>query len=416
MELTATLCFGFAIVHTFFASYFKKWAGSFKQGTFREELLHLLGEVEVVFGLWSALFLLTTTFLWGRVQAVDYLNSRNFDEPIFVFVILACAATRPVISVAEFFLLKLARLFPGGMARSTFVVCLILGPLLGSFMTEPAAMTLTALIMKDFYFSQKVSLRFKYLTLAVLFVNVSVGGALTPYAAPPILMVAQKWNLNFLNLFSLLGWRAILVCVLNAALAAWVLRPELKTLGGFEKGTSRRVSWPVAVIHLFFLAAIVIGHRHPKLVLGLFLFFLGFVKITPNHQSEMKVRESLLVAFFLAGLVLLGGLQSWWLKPAIESLESWTLFLGSIGLTAIVDNAALTYLGAQVPDISESFKYALLAGALTGGGLTVIANAPNPAGYAILQESFGSEGIKAQYLILAALVPTLVSAIVFWFL
>ena len=57
------------------------------------------------------------------------------------------------------------------------------------------------------------------------------------------------------------------------------------------------------------------------------------------------------------------------------------LFFGAAALTAITDNAALTYLGSLVEDISDQSKYSLVAGAVAGGGLTVIANAPNPAGF-----------------------------------
>ncbi len=47
-------------------------------------------------------------------------------------------------------------------------------------------------------------------------------------------------------------------------------------------------------------------------------------------------------------------------------------------LTAITDNAALTYPGSLIDSMSVEAKYMLVAGAVTGGGLTVIANAPNP--------------------------------------
>jgi Na+/H+ antiporter NhaD/arsenite permease-like protein len=95
-----------------------------------------------------------------------------------------------------------------------------------------------------------------------------------------------------------------------------------------------------------------------------------------------------------------------------------TLFYGATGLTALTDNAALTYLGSLVEGISAELKYALVAGAVTGGGLTVIANAPNPAGVGILQtaKAFGSEGISPLFLLLGALPPTGVAIVFFWLL
>jgi Na+/H+ antiporter NhaD/arsenite permease-like protein len=89
------------------------------------------------------------------------------------------------------------------------------------------------------------------------------------------------------------------------------------------------------------------------------------------------------------------------------------VFFGAAALTAITDNAALTYLGSLVPGLSEEFKIALVAGAVTGGGLTVIANAPNPAGASILKEKFEHGAIHPLGLLVAALPPTLVAVLAF---
>jgi hypothetical protein len=147
---------------------------------------------------------------------------------------------------------------------------------------------------------------------------------------------------------------------------------------------------------------------------GLFLFFLGLVQVTNEYQSELKLKESLLVGFFLAGLVVIGGPQRWWLEPILKNLSTIPLYFGAILLTSFTDNAALTYLGSLVEGLSDISKYSLVAGSVVGGGLTVIANAPNPAGYGILNPYFGKEGISPFKLFIAALIPTLVAAIIFW--
>jgi len=165
-----------------------------------------------------------------------------------------------------------------------------------------------------------------------------------------------------------------------------------------------------------FLTYIVAANHYPVLFVGLFLFFLGVVAVTEEYQSPLKLKESLLVGFFLAGLIVLGGPQKWWLQPLLSSLNSTSLYFGSILLTSITDNAALTYLGSLVENLSDLSKYSLVAGSVVGGGLTVIANAPNPAGYSILNQSFGQSGINPIRLLMAALIPTLISAVVFYFL
>lgn len=152
------------------------------------------------------------------------------------------------------------------------------------------------------------------------------------------------------------------------------------------------------------------------LILGLFLFFLGLSHAYEKYQDRLILREALLVSFFLAGLVVLGGQQRWWLQPVLTSMTNEQVFYGAVALTAFTDNAALTYLGALVPGLSDEFKYALVAGAVTGGGLTIIANAPNPAGIAILRNHFDDNTVNPMGLLAAAILPTLVAVFAFKFL
>ena len=89
------------------------------------------------------------------------------------------------------------------------------------------------------------------------------------------------------------------------------------------------------------------------------------------------------------------------------------LFLAATALTALTDNAALTYLGSLIVGISDEAKYSLVAGAVAGGGLSVIANAPNPAGVALLRHGFADASIGAGELLVGALLPTLVAIAAF---
>lgn len=412
VELAATVCFALAIVHTFCVHQFQKMAAKYPEGSVGENLLHLLGEVEVVFGLWATIFLTVRTGIEGYAPAVAYMEKLNFTEPLFVFVILSLCSTKPILFVAEWMIQSLSRLIPLKGALPFFLVTLTVGPLLGSFITEPAAMTVCALILASRFYSRGISDRLMYATLGLLFVNVSIGGTLTPYAAPPVLMVAPGWGWDLQFMIAHFGWRAILACITSAVLIALMFRKEL---GQLPKSVAHLQGLPPWVIgaHLLFLLAVVITAHHAVVFVGLFLLFMGLVKVTQEYQSDLKLKEGLLVAFFLAGLVVLGSPQRWWLEPLLTSLEPNALFWGATALTAITDNAALTYLGAQVPNLAELAKIALVSGAVVGGGLTVIANAPNPAGFGILNASF-KNGISPLKLFLGALPPTLIAALFFW--
>ena len=411
LQWLAAAVFALALVHSFSTRHFEHLAHTQPR---HAGLWHLLGEVEVVFGLWATVLMLLCFGLAGQAATLDYLESRNFTEPLFVFAIMVIAGTRPVLTLARQAVLRVAGFWPGSQMLATFALVLSVVPLLGSFITEPAAMTLAALLLRDGLFSQNVSERLKYTTLGVLFVNTSIGGTLTPFAAPPVLMVANVWQWDFAFMLTNFGGKAALAVVVNALAATWLLRKELAGLQAMNTNSPEpTVPASVVLVHLLMLAGVVVFAHHPVVFIGLVLLFLGFATAYREHQSPLILREALLVSFFLAGLVVLGGLQQWWLEPLLMGLSADAVFYGATALTAITDNAALTYLGSLVPGLSDEFKVALVAGAVTGGGLTLIANAPNPAGAAILKAHFEENTIAPGRLLLAALPPTAVAALAF---
>jgi hypothetical protein len=414
IQWIAAILFGLAIVHTFSTKFFEHLA---HRQPAHAGLWHLLGEVEVVFGFWALVLVVAIFAMEGKESAVAYVRSRNFTEPVFVFAIMVVAGTRPILEVAMAAVRLLSKAIPLRGSIGFYFVVISIGPLLGSFITEPAAMTLSALILSRRIFEHQVSNRLKYVTLGVLFVNISIGGTLTPFAAPPVLMVAEKWQWDIAFMLSTFGWKAAIAVFINALGATVLFRGELMALEPTEnQGKLISAPLPLVLLHFAFLVGLVFFSHYPKIVFGLMLFFLGIAHAYEHYQDRLILRESLLVAFFLAGLVVLGGQQQWWLQPLLMSMNSDQVFVGATLLTAFTDNAALTYLGSLVSGLSDEFKYALVAGAVSGGGLTVIANAPNPAGIAILRNHFDEGAISPAGLLLAALFPTLIAMMVFRFL
>lgn len=411
IQLIGATLFAVALIHTFSTKFFEHLAHTQPR---HAGVWHLLGEVEVVFGFWAMVLMLAMFGLEGKDQAVAYIDSRNFTEPLFVFAIMVIAGTRPVLQFAMFCVKAVARFIPLPASMAHYFVVLSLVPVMGSFITEPAAMTLAALVLRDRYLGAGVSTKFKYVTLGVLFVNISIGGTLTPFAAPPVLMVASKWNWDIWYMISAFGWKASIAVVVNALSAALLFKAELARLSPPEAAAAKAsVPLGLIVVHLLFMLGVVVFAHHPAVFMGLFLFFLGVASAYERHQDPLILREGLLVAFFLAGLVVLGGQQQWWLQPVLLNMNADAVYFGATALTAITDNAALTYLGSLVEGLSDEFKYALVAGAVTGGGLTIIANAPNPAGIAILRDKFDDGAVHPLGLLVAALPPTLVAILAF---
>jgi len=417
IELVATILFAVAVIHTFSVPIFARLAH--RNGP-HAGVWHLLSEVEAVFGVWAFVLIVCMALLSGSEAAIRYVDTRNFTEPLFVFVIMVVAASRPILELVGLVVRGLARCLPVQREVATFFVVMSVVPLGGSFITEPAAMTLAAILLRDAYFCRSGHARFKYLTLGVLFVNVSIGGVLTAYAAPPVLMVASTFGWDTAFMATHFGWRAAIAVFVNAGILTWICRSALinhsigtgNGVNAAEDEPPKRAPVPLLIIliHLACLVGIVMTAHHPAVFLGLMMLFIGFSHAYRRHQDRLLIREGLMVGFFLAGLVVLGGLQKWWLQDLLGGLEPTVLFWGATALTAITDNAALTYLGSLVEGSSPTWHYMLVAGAVTGGGLTVIANAPNPAGYAILRPFFPDEAISAGKLFLSALVPTLVAA------
>ena len=449
-NLAATIIFFLAVLHTFLApkisSYAhhleKKHKESLRAQKFRIEhpeqrlpvsftstILHFLGEVEVVFGLWVIPFAIGCINYYSMEDFLAYIDHDVvFTEALFVAVVMVIAASRPIYRLAENMLKKGAALGKGTPA-AWWLSVLCIAPLLGSFITEPAAMTLAAILLSKKIYQLKPSASLSYATLALLFVNVSVGGTLTHFAAPPIVMISEKWNFGLGHMFLNFGWKAVVGIVAANLIYFMVFRTEFRRLAEVQRGQmafehavptsweDRQDNIPVWVylVSIFFLGWTVYFNHHPALFIGGFLFFLGFTVATPQYQNHVTIKVPLLVAFFLAGLVTLGGVQGWWMEPVLQALgdlgATATMGVASV-LTAFNDNASVTYLASTVPGLQEQIKYAIVAGAVTGGGLTVIANAPNPAGQAILGKYFKG-GINAIKLFLWAFLPTVIMFLMF---
>jgi hypothetical protein len=421
-SLIATTIFILAIIHTFFAPMIAKHAKVLNERFFSNpangvkiclsaEICHFLGEVEVIFGIWCVPLIAAIAYNFGWSGVTYYFgHGVSFAEPVFVVVIMSIASTKPVITLAESILRRIAMIGHCTIG-AWWLTILIVSPLMGSLITEPAAMTIGAtLLAKKFYkFSPPNFL--KYLTLGLLFTNISVGGTLSHFAAPPVLMVAGKWSIGLCDMFLRFGVRAIIGISVSTTVYFLALRKHFAKMARQDLDGDGVVKVPfcMAAVHIAFMVWTVVNIHTPVLVMAGYASFIVFVRMTRDYQSELRVKNALLVGFFLAGLVIHGGFQTWWLSPVLSSLGEFQLFIGATILTAFNDNASITYLASLVPTFlaNAPLQKAVLAGAVTGGGLTVIANAPNPTGQSILSEYF-PDGISPIKLLLGAIIPTII--------
>jgi hypothetical protein len=187
-NLWASLLFLAAVLHTFLTHKFlqlshwlerrheRRWqADTTRAGPppapIFARLFHFFGEVEVVFGIWVVPLFALMMWRVGRQPTLDYLNNRSYSEPLFVVTIMAAASTKPVLRLAEQCLRFVARMGGGGPG-AWWLAILSIAPLLGSLISEPAAMTIAALLLGRQFYALKPSPRFAYATLGLLFTNI----------------------------------------------------------------------------------------------------------------------------------------------------------------------------------------------------------------------------------------------------
>lgn len=390
------------------------------------QLLYFLSEVEVIFAFWGIPLFFIMAAMYSWTIAFEYMNTRDYTEPLFVGVILSLAATRPILRAAEEAIKWCARWLGESLSAWWFTL-LTLGPLLGSLITEVGAMTLCALLLSRQFYEFKPSMKLSYATLALLFVNISVGGILTDFASPAVLVLAHCWHWTTADMFLDFGWKAVIGIVLSNALYWFIFRKEFALLDEKKKLLSashflhpiKQQEAPIpkwiTLTHMIFIACIVAVSHYPAIFIAIFFFFLGFHQTTRSHQYPVRLVRPMLVGLFLAGLVIHGGLQGWWVVRILHSLSPIEVLGTAMLMTGFNDNTAISYLSALVPGWGDAYKYAVFTGVVAGGGLTVIANAPNPAGYAILGRHFEG-GIRPLRLFLGACLPTLILYLLFFFL
>lgn len=430
-HIISLIIFILAIIHTLSVYKVHDWARALEQKqrkrqsrTLTVQLLYFLSEVEIVFAFWAIPLFISMAAFYGWTMSLEYINTRDYTEPLFVVVIFAMASTRPIVQAAEKMIFWFAKWLGGSLSAYWFTL-LTIGPLLGSFITEAAAMALCALLLSRQFYQYHPSTKLSYATLALLFVNISIGGVLTDFASPAVLILARCWDWSLSDMFINFGWKAILGIVLSNLVYWAYFRNELIAMGVrknamniYKTYTAKGRDVPIPIwittTHILFMAWIVFVSHYPAIFIASFLFFIGFYQATRSYQYSLRLARPLLIGLFLAGLVIHGGLQGWWVVDLLKDLSPLSVMGVAIALTGFNDNAAISYLTTLVPNWGEIYEYAVFTGVIAGGGLTVIANAPNPAGYAILKKHF-ENGIKPLQLLLAALVPTSILYIIYYF-
>src|ERR1700744_1979315 len=296
LNLVATAIFFGAIVHTFLAGWFLKIAHNYQQSydaieylleakdgppdfgkrhdklLFRAQLFYFMGEVEAVFGIWLIPLFVAITAFHGWSTMVNYVGNVNVSDAIFVVVIMAMASSLPIIGFTETVIAKVSAI-GNGTPASWWLAILTLGPLLGSLITGPAAMTICALLLRHRFYNLKPSERLKYATLGLLFVNISVGGVLTQFVSPPVVIVASTWHWDLAYMLTHFGWKAVIGIILSNLLYLTLFRREFARLATNipdeeqDQEGRRPIPWRITGIHILFLCWTVANAHYPVLVI-----------------------------------------------------------------------------------------------------------------------------------------------------
>lgn len=390
-------------------------------------LVHVLAEGEGGPPIWTLILFVIGIILIGYENMKGYLESVNIAEPMFVGGMVLVASTKPVLDASERIIMFLAQKLPLPGLLGFFAVTLTLGPLLGSFITEPAAMVVVVSLVMRQVKGRHLTRRFLYLLLGVICTNVSVGGALTPIAAPAIVVIADSvgWDIAFT--MQNFGPKAILTVLTTTTVV--VIIPYWRTLAGmdFHAGMNgngdfhkhdlpeNKAAWKKALalsINVGIIGLmIVFSHTPVMMLLTLFLFYI-FHDVFHAYHSPMKFMDGFRVAAFLYGILALGTLQRWWIEPLIHELDDGTLYFSIAGLTTIMDNALLTYLVSLVEGIEQSLLILIVWAALAAGGALLPANAPNPIAKVEMQTIFPNQEPSMVQWFINALPSTIIALVI----
>lgn len=420
-------CFILAILHTFAAHRFARQARhrghraragtgivpESDRNSFWMNLLYFCGEVEVVFGVWCLVIFVAAGFRYGWDAVAAYIGSYDYSEAVYVAVALAMASTYPIMRFADKVLSGLAQL-GGGTPLAWWALMLTIGPLLGSLIKESVAMTMVALLLGRHFFACRPSKPLAYATLGLLFTNISVSGLFTNFASSAIVILGAAWKWDTAYMWHTFGWKGIAGIAASNLVYFGLFHKELRQLKipKIEEDRKKEVPFWVTALHLAFLALITLSSSYAAIVLGGFVLYLGVYQATSAYQKFMDLREPLLIGFFLSSLILISGLQIWWIEPVVEGLPEHGLYVASLLLSAFTHNASNTLLYSHLPHLTDQVKYLLVSAALVGGGMTVMANGPNLMACSLLNKYFDQD-ISFVWLLLSALAPVMILSFFF---
>lgn len=414
LKVLSSLIFFLAIIHTFLVSKFAIVAKKFPSHSFAYKILYIFSEIELVFIFWSFVFSVLLLIFYPYSYFVHSFSELSFHEPFFVFGIVVVSASRPILNLAKWLIEFIAQSLPFSPIQNQFFTILFFGPLLGSLITEPAAMTVVSLLISDHFKKKKFSKQFRYAVLAILLLSISIGGTLTHFAAPPIIMVSIPWELTTSKMFWRFGYKAILTNFVLVTSFLIFFKHEMNYKTHNKTENHFRIGFIETSIFILLGLCILFAHRIEVMFL-IMLFFYALSFFYKERIGQLNSKNALFISLFLIGLMFLGQTQKWWLITVLTKFHDWQLYLATASLTAVIDNAALTYLGSLTP-ISSSGQFAMLAGAVVGGGLTVMANAPNPIAFNILKSYFEEQEIDGVLLFKWSILPTTIAILVFWLL
>lgn len=434
IEIFTFIIFALAIIHAFLTHYFYALHEKYKIKANRvskqqkfylslSEICYFFSEIEIVFGFWIIPLVLGLFLFLGVQETLHYLTSRDYTYALYMAVVVAFVSTRPIIQCAERLLAYISRL-GGNSVKTWWWTILTLGPFLDIFLKEPGAMTITSILMAKTCFPFVKSRKFRYGTLALLFLNISLGGLFSPYTSRSLFLVAQleKWDLAYTLMH--FSWKALIVILLNTGLTYFVFRKKFPKdssalLTFLENEKREHIPIWLTIIHLGLFLAIILSSEYPPIFLGVFFIFIGIHKVTHHYQGHeqgpLQLKPAIAVGFFFASLLIHGELQEGWVLKFLSDLNFEGALAISTFLSSIIDNAIVLYFLDQIKPLKDPVLYAIIAGSLSAAALTVMANGPNLIGYTILKKFFGGN-ISPFQLFLAGLPLTILSLLIFWVL
>lgn len=429
LQIGALACFILSIVHIFmipvFARLYRNYQNKriafpedWKRFLWLGEWYRLMSTIELVFLLWSVPLFFWFLYTEGYKGTMAYLNTRNYTFSMFIIVMWLLLGSKPISYAVEHAFAKIANI--GRQSpKSWWLTVMFVAPLSTIFLRETGAIIIATTLLAKYFYDLSPSTRFSYATMGLLFSNVSIGGLLTTSSSRSLSMILRTLRWDNYEVMTHFGWKALLAICLSTTVYYYLFRREFHHFPRKIEhiiNAGRKIPIWIICVHIAMAFAAMRFRSAPVLMGGVCIFYVFFHRLTVFYQNKIDFWKVCCLGVFFIGMSFVGGLQEWWILKLVKNSSDFGYMWAAYILSIFLDNVLVNLMMHDLPVVTDCYLYLVVAGCMSAGGLTLIANTPNIVSFATLRPFFQKPSFSFWKLFLASLFPSVLALMLFWLL